>query len=1467
MRGIKGIVAVALMMLMNLCCNQYVYANDWCTNLTAWFSDCILNQQEVASGGGYVVNPCHINSELNQPTYVTPRIFYYFNFTDYIKVFNENWTSQNYTAECYYPDSGNPDNLPLNNALNNGELMCCNVAGDPINIGTGNVFRKEDDFTVGRWLKFSRYYNSSSSVTNDVIGQHWRHTYSRSLLYTAGTAPSVTINEEDGRTTTWILTGTSPSNTWGTTIVVGDDLTETMDSNGNPTGWTLVRTKKKITEQYNAAGQLVAIQEKGGFVTTLKYSTAQTISPTAPAAGLLVSVTDAAGNSLSFSYNEQSQLASVTLPSGEAYSYGYDASGNLTSVTFPDGASRQYLYNEAPYLNGSTGSSLLTGIVDESGNRYETYTYDSSNRATSNLQAGGVNSVSIAYASNNAASITDALGNLTTRTYGITGGLAQVTGNSGPCIGCANVASYARDFNGNVTSSTDFNGNVSQYTYDFDNVQTSRAETVGTSQQRTFYQTWNQTLHIPTQWSVVDNSGNPLAMVDWVYNASGEITAQCAYDPNVAGSYNYACGSATSAVAGVRQWSYSYCTATGTNCPIVGLLLSSTGPRTDLSQVTTYTYSANGNVQSVTDPMGHTTNMTSYDSDGHVKSLQDPNGVITTFNYTPRGWLASVAVGGATTTYTYMPYGAVHTMSDPDGVQTTYGYDAAHRLTSIADDEGNYIQYTLDAAGDKVGEEIFDSNGNLHKSLARSFNSLGQLIKVVDGLGNTIFSVNGAGGYDADGNLLQSEDGFGIVRQKSYDALNRLIQTIDNYNGSDSATQNTKAIYSYDNLSNLSQVTDPSGLNTAYIHDAFGDITSQTSPDSGATTRTYDMAGNVLTSTDARGITATNTYDALNRILTTTYADTTKNVTYSYDESNAVTGCASSDSIGRLTRIIETSVTTIFCYDARGKIIERQQVMPGGNIDVTFYSLTPAGRLASITYPSGTVVSYARDGDGRITSVAVSIPGGGGATVASNVTYLPFGPVTGYTLGNGQIISRSYDADYRLTDLTSSSIALHYARDVMGDIVALGSSPGANPALETYAYDPLYRLTGIFESAGNTLESVTYNQSGDRLVKTGSALGTGQYSYNSGTHQLNAIGNSVRTVDADGNTTAVSEAAGTYGFGYDARDRLTVVQLAGGTVGTYIYNAFGQRISKLVNGNASRFDYNQAGQLLSEYGATNRDYVWMDGVPVANIDNPGSAATLAYVISDQLNTPRVVTNSVGSVVWQWPYQGNPWGELTPTSSNYTYNLQFPGQYSDQESILSNNYFRDYDSSSGRYIQSDPLGLAGGNNTYAYVANNPLSATDPRGQDDTFCMFNPTNCGWLPPPPTDPNASRNYNPNLQSNMGTGTELGILGGIGVGALAVANVIGFPEVEIGEAGALAIGGDGVATLELLDAAAGEPVASLAVGGISGGGAGALVGGGGGYLATNPMSLTTSQATTSPVFGPFPNGPTMQSDIGWCP
>jgi RHS repeat-associated protein len=103
---------------------------------------------------------------------------------------------------------------------------------------------------------------------------------------------------------------------------------------------------------------------------------------------------------------------------------------------------------------------------------------------------------------------------------------------------------------------------------------------------------------------------------------------------------------------------------------------------------------------------------------------------------------------------------------------------------------------------------------------------------------------------------------------------------------------------------------------------------------------------------------------------------------------------------------------------------------------------------------------------------------------------------------------------------------------------------------------------------------------------------------------------------------------------------------------------------------------------------------------------------------DHLNTPRLVANQSGQTVWRWDQQ-EPFGVNVPDENPsslgaFEFPLRFPGQYADKETNLYYNYFRDYDPITGRYDESDPIGLRGGINTYAYGRVDPLRHIDPQG---------------------------------------------------------------------------------------------------------------------------------------------------------
>jgi RHS repeat-associated protein len=211
--------------------------------------------------------------------------------------------------------------------------------------------------------------------------------------------------------------------------------------------------------------------------------------------------------------------------------------------------------------------------------------------------------------------------------------------------------------------------------------------------------------------------------------------------------------------------------------------------------------------------------------------------------------------------------------------------------------------------------------------------------------------------------------------------------------------------------------------------------------------------------------------------------------------------------------------------------------------------------------------------------------------------------------------------------------------------------------------------------------------------------------------------------DGDGNRLSSTGAGlpATSTFSYNNRGRMETADSNDART-NYLYNALGQRIEK-SGGPAGTilYVYDLGGHLLGEYtstGALIQETIWMNDTPVATLRPNGSSISIYYVHADHLNSPVLVTNPSGNaIVWRW--DNDPFGSAQPNQNpsadgSFVYNLRLPGQYYDEETGLNYNYFRDYDANVGRYIESDPVGLKGGVNTYGYVNQNPILLSDPEG---------------------------------------------------------------------------------------------------------------------------------------------------------
>ena len=173
---------------------------------------------------------------------------------------------------------------------------------------------------------------------------------------------------------------------------------------------------------------------------------------------------------------------------------------------------------------------------------------------------------------------------------------------------------------------------------------------------------------------------------------------------------------------------------------------------------------------------------------------------------------------------------------------------------------------------------------------------------------------------------------------------------------------------------------------------------------------------------------------------------------------------------------------------------------------------------------------------------------------------------------------------------------------------------------------------------------------------------------------------------------------------------------------TYAHNARGERVRKQLPKAATEtlFVYAEGGQLLGEYDADGnllQEYAWLDALPVTVLKKGGP-----YPLEpDHLGTPRrAIAPELDRAVWAWDLQGPAFGthaandDPDADGQPFPLNLRFPGQYLDTESGLHYNYFRDYDPATGRYVESDPVGLRAGPSTFGYVSARPMYFVDTLG---------------------------------------------------------------------------------------------------------------------------------------------------------
>ncbi|MFG0499868.1 RHS repeat-associated core domain-containing protein, partial [Pseudomonas sp. YQ_13] len=466
------------------------------------------------------------------------------------------------------------------------------------------------------------------------------------------------------------------------------------------------------------------------------------------------------------------------------------------------------------------------------------------------------------------------------------------------------------------------------------------------------------------------------------------------------------------------------------------------------------------------------------------------------------------------------------------------------------------------------------------------------------------------------------------------------------------------------------------------------------------------------------------------------------------------------DAIGRLIAKLNSDAQQRFTYDDGDRLlsIEREPSGIGKQLGITEekleYTYDLLGRLTKEITPDGTL-SYEYDPLSNLTTLI--LPDG------RKVNHLYYGSGHLHQLNlDGQVISDMERDDlHREVYRTQGKLTSCFGYDAMGrkawqfastlpaDKLSQVHNTGINTSLLVeHAYNPIHRRYQ-YDPAGELVRTLDklrgeikyeYEANGQlRSRDTGSLIGSEEFRYDPAANRLDFNARQFDKVkdnrikqwrdqeyryDPWGNL--IEKRSGhskLQHFAYDCENRLVRAEtLVNGKLesrGEYRYDSLGRRVAKQaeIKGEVEqkRFLWQGLRMLREETPAKSILYLYEPGsyAPLARVDQvEGEGQKVYYFHTDQIGTPLELTDSDGKIVWQATYRS--WGALEQlVIGEVEQNLRFQGQYLDEESTLHYNTFRYYDSTGGRYISQDPIGIDGGFNLYFY-APSPVAWVDPLG---------------------------------------------------------------------------------------------------------------------------------------------------------
>ena len=884
---------------------------------------------------------------------------------------------------------------------------------------------------------------------------------------------------------------------------------------------------------YDANGRLTSIQDPLGH-----YEIRNTYDATS---GRITQQLDALGNPTTFSWDPSTQTATTTDPNNKVWTdvyngnklvaridplgnettYDYDLNFNRTSVTSPRGnvASCNCAAQYTTTMSYDDRGNMLARTAPAPLSYQETWTYNADNDVLT-YRDGRQNETDFQYDANGNLTQKASPGNLVTlygRDPNGTGLLVSMTTPR------TKTWHYGYDSAGNKTSETDPLGDETTYGYDstgrLTSITDARGNVAGCNCAATY----------TTQLSY-DNADHVLTKADplshqtiYSYDDNGnKQTVENAKQETTSYGYNAANELTSISYPDTSSVSYSYDSR--------GNKISETD---QLGHETTFSYddanrrigkvSPLGNVQGG-NPADYTTSY-GYDPDGNLTSVTDPLGNKATYSYdplnrkvsltTPRGNVVGCSCANQyTTNYSYDANGNLTSVTDPLGNQTQYGYDAADRQTSITDGRNKTTSYGYNGDGNQTS--ITDQDGN---KTTFSYDDADRLLSKVDPRGNVAgcnctaqYTTSYA--YDPANDLISVTDPNQHVTQFGYDAAGRKTSVTDpklhetdyGYDPLDQLTSVTAPAsgttqYSYDNVGNLTSRIDAKNHETDFGYDLAHRLTSVTKP-SGEWTYGYDANDELTSKVDANGNatpgnpndgTTTYGYNSDGTLASTSYSDSTPSVLYQYDPDRNVTQMTDGQ-----------ANPAVYIWNSAEQLTSSTRGSSGFG-----YQYDAAGNVSQRTYPDGTVVNYGYDNEERPSTVAV------GANTTS-YGYDPAGELTSETLpsGNGYATTMQYSPAGQLTEIKNAkgtTVLSQYDvnSDANGNPLQLTAQNSGSSWVENYTYDDANRLTGVCYNAAcssaTDYQKWTYDNVGNRLTETDPNSTSTAYNYNNADELTSAV--------------------------------------------------------------------------------------------------------------------------------------------------------------------------------------------------------------------------------------------------------------------------------------------------------------------------------------------------------------------------